>query len=213
MGADRTDRPPFSVGDEEPSFAEFIRRIRLGDERAAAELVARFEPAIRRAVRVGLRDRRLRRLIESVDICQSVFASFFVRTALGRYHLESPDQLFRLLATIARNKLAKQVNRERAGRRDRRRIDPGAVLGDCPAPDGSPSRQPSRQLAARELLEETRRRMSPPERAILARREQGLGWAEIAAELGGSPDALRVRLARAAARITKQLRLDERPDE
>ena len=81
---------------------------------AAAELVERYGPAIRRAVRVRLRDPRLQRLIESVDICQSVFASFFVRTALGQYDIESPDQLLRLLATIARNKLANQARRERA---------------------------------------------------------------------------------------------------
>jgi RNA polymerase sigma factor (sigma-70 family) len=209
MGADRLDFPGSSVGGEEPSFAEFIRRLRDGDERAAAELVARFEPAIRRAVRVGLRDQRLRRLIESVDICQSAFASFFLRAALGQYHVESPDQLIRLLATIARHKLADQANRERARCRDQRRTAPGAVLGDCPAPGSSPSRQ----MAARELVEEARRRMSPQERAILERREQGLEWAEIAAELGGRPDALRVRLARAGARIIKQLGLDEGPDE
>jgi len=83
MGADRTDRLSFTAGGEEPSFAEFIRRVRAGDERAAAELVERYEPAIRRAVRVRLRDPRLRRLIESVDICQSVLATFFVRAALG----------------------------------------------------------------------------------------------------------------------------------
>ena len=55
--------------------------------------------------------------------------------------------------------------------------------------------------------------MTPEERAILERREQGLGWAEIAADLGGSPDGLRIRLSRAAARITRQLGLDEGSDE
>jgi RNA polymerase sigma-70 factor (ECF subfamily) len=160
-------------------------------------------------VRVRLRDSRLRRLIESVDICQSVFASFFVRTALGQYDLERPDQLLRLLVTIARNKLACHANRERADRRDQRRITPEAVLEDCPAPDSSPSRQ----VAARELVQEARKRLTTDERALLERREQGLEWAEIAAELGGSPDALRVRLARAVARITRQLGLDEGPYE
>jgi RNA polymerase sigma-70 factor (ECF subfamily) len=209
MGADRTDRLSLTAGADDPSFAEFIRRIRAGDERAAMELVERYEPAIRRAVRVRLRDPRLRRLIESVDICQSVFASFFVRTALGQYDLESPDQLLRLLATIARNKLVGQANRERAGCRDQRRINPGAVLADCPAPGSSPSRQ----LAARELVQEARKRMTLAERTLLERREQGLEWAEIAAELGGRPDALRIRLARAVARITRQLGLDEEHDE
>ena len=33
-------------------FGDFIRRIRAGDELAARELVARYEPVIRREVRV-----------------------------------------------------------------------------------------------------------------------------------------------------------------
>jgi RNA polymerase sigma-70 factor (ECF subfamily) len=205
MGDGRKDQHSFTEGGEDLCFAEFIRRVRGGDERAARELVRRYEPAIRRAVRVRLRDPRLRRLVESVDISQSVFASFFVRAGLGQYDLGSPDQLLRLLATIARNKLACRANRERAGRRDQRRINPGAVLEDCPAPGSSPSRQ----VAALELVREARGRMTPEERALQERREQGLGWAEIASELGGSPDALRVRLARAVARITRQLGLDE----
>jgi RNA polymerase sigma-70 factor (ECF subfamily) len=209
MGVNHPDRPSTTSGGEGPSFAEFMRRIRAGDERAAVELVERYEPAIQRAVRVRLRDPRLRRLIESADICQSVFASFFVRTALGQYDLDSPDQLLRLLTTIARNKLACQANRERADRRDHRRITPGAVLGDYPASGSSPSQH----LAARELVQEARRRMTPEEQQLLKRREQGRGWAEIAAELGGSPDALRMRLARAVARITRELGLDEGPVE
>ena len=200
--------PPGSNGDD-PGFAELLRRVRSGDERAAAELVARYGPAIRRAVRVRLRDPSLQRLIESVDICQSVFASFFVRAALGQYDLESPDQLLKLLATIARNKLAYHARRERADRRDQGRLDRGAVIEDCPATVSSPSCQ----LAARELVEEARRRLSPEERALLERRTAGLGWAEIARELGGTPDALRIRLARAVARIARQLHLDEAPDE
>ncbi len=87
MGADHPDRSSITAGDGEYSFAEFIRRVRAGDERAAMDLVERYEPSIRRAVRVRLRDPRLRRLIESVDMCQSVFGSFFVRTALGQYDL------------------------------------------------------------------------------------------------------------------------------
>ena len=209
MGADRTDRLSFTAGGEEPSFTEFIRRVRAGDERAAAELVERYEPAIRRAVRVRLRDPRLRRLIESVDICQSVLATFFVRAALGQYDLENPDQLLKLLTTVARNKLAGQANRERADRRDQRRINPGAVLEECLAPGSSPSHQ----VSNRELVQEARRRMTPEELAILVRRDQGMEWAEIAAEMGGRPDALRIRLSRAVARITRQLGLDEGFDE
>ena len=84
----------------ESSFHDLIRRIRDRDETAAAELVAKYEAAIRRVVRIHLRDVRLRRVLDSMDVCQSVLASFFVRAALGQYELDSPDQLLGLLATI-----------------------------------------------------------------------------------------------------------------
>ena len=55
--------------------------------------------------------------------------------------------------------------------------------------------------------------MTPDERRLLEWREQGREWAEIAREFGGRPDALRVRLARAVARIARELGLDEGPDD
>lgn len=209
MGASWADLRPAGCDGGNASFEEFIRRLRTGDEGAATDLVQRYEPALRRVVRVRLRDPRLRRLVESVDICQSVFASFLVRASLGQYELETPDRLLRLLATIARKRVAYHANREHAACRDPRRIDPAAVLGDCPAPGSTPSRQ----LAAREIIEQARARMTPDERRLLERREQGREWAEIARELGGRPDALRIRLARAAARIARELGLDEQPDD
>src|SRR2546421_6543117 len=105
----------------EDLFVDLIQRVRAGEQNAAAELVRRSEPAIRRVVRVHLRDPRLRRVLDSTDIAQSVLATFFVRANLGQYELDSPESLLRLLATIARNKLTNQANRQRAGRRDYRR--------------------------------------------------------------------------------------------
>src|SRR5260370_4819279 len=84
---------------DETSFFEFIKRVRAGDEQAATELVRQYETEIRREVRLRLRDGRLRRGFDSVDICQSVLASFFVRAALGQYELEEPQQLIKLLVT------------------------------------------------------------------------------------------------------------------
>jgi RNA polymerase sigma factor (sigma-70 family) len=195
------------------SFRALIARVRAGDEQAAAELVRRYEPAIRRAARVRLVDTRLNRLLDSMDICQSVLASFFVRAALGQFELETPDQLLRLLATMTRNKLAGQVKAHRAARRDFRRV--AAAPDDGGEPDGCAGRTagqdptPSREIAARELLDEALRRFSPEERRILDGREQGGQWAEIAAELGVSPDAIRKKLARAVDRVAHELGLDE----
>src|SRR5262245_29921470 len=109
-----------ATGNED--FPVLVRRVSAGEPEAAAELVRRYEPAIRRAARVRLVYTRLNRLLDSMDICQSVMASFFVRAALGQYELETPEQLLKLLATMTRNKLANQVKGHRAIRRDFRRL-------------------------------------------------------------------------------------------
>src|SRR5262245_30824868 len=106
---------------DDPSFTEFIQRIRAGDAEAAEELVRRYEPAIRLEVQFRLRDTPLARSLDSMAICQSVLASFFVRTAAGQYDLERPEQLRALLVSMARTKLAFQARRGRAQRRDNRR--------------------------------------------------------------------------------------------
>jgi RNA polymerase sigma-70 factor (ECF subfamily) len=117
---------------------------------------------------------------------------------------------------MTRNKLAGQVKGHGAARRDFRRVttaqgdrdgesDAGAerIAGQDPTP--------SRDLAARELLEEALRRLSPEEKRILDCREQGGQWAQIADELGSSPEAIRKRLARAVDRVAHELGLDESP--
>jgi RNA polymerase sigma-70 factor (ECF subfamily) len=190
---------------DEADFATLIERVRAGDEEAAAVLVQRYEPAIRRAVRIRLTDAHLGRVLDSMDICQSVLASFFVRAALGQYELKAPQQLLQLLATMARHKLADQVDREHAGRRDSRRLEPGnSDVHDVAAAAASPSKQ----VTTRELLQEVQSRLSPEERQLMELRGQGLGWAEIAKQLGGSPEALRKRLTRAGNRVAQEIGLD-----
>ena len=99
----------------ETSFPELIQRVRARDETAAAELVQRYEPAIRTVIRAQLTDKSLRRLFDSIDICQSVLANFFMRTALGEFAIEGPEQLLALLTTMARNRLQDHVNRQKSG--------------------------------------------------------------------------------------------------
>jgi RNA polymerase sigma-70 factor (ECF subfamily) len=195
---------------ENAAFADFIRRIRAGDDQAARELVQLYEPVIRREVRLRLRDQRLASRFDWTDICQSVMASFFVRAAAGQYDLEKPDQLLRLLVIMARNKLTKQVRRNSADRRDYRRVearDP-AYLDERSAAVPSPSRF----VAGRELLEEFRRRLSGDERLLADLRGQGYEWAEIAARLGGTAEGCRKRLARAIDRVEQQLERNQTGD-
>src|SRR5262249_41625524 len=158
-------------------------RVRTGSQDAATELVRRYEPLVRRTIRLRLRDSRLRRELDSLDICQSVLGSFFVRTALGQYQLDSPDDLVKLLQVMARNKLAGQGRKPRAERED-------GLNGEEVIAAGA---SPSREVAARNLLEEVRKRLPEADRRMAELRTQGKEWAEIAVELGGSAEALRKR--------------------
>jgi RNA polymerase sigma-70 factor (ECF subfamily) len=179
------------------SFADLVRRIRARDEAAATELVRRYEPAIRRSVRLRL-DPRLRRTCDSMDICQAVLGSFFARAASDQYDLETPEHLLKLLATMARHKLSKTRRHQQQARRDHRRETGRALEHELKAPGPSPSQH----LGAKELLAEIRLRLSAKEQQMMELRHQGRDWAAIAAELGGSPEALRKKLARAIARVT-----------
>src|SRR5436190_14561840 len=107
---------------EASPFTALIGRVRAGDPEAAAELVRQYEPQIRRIIRLRLTDPRLNRVLDSMDICQSVLANFFVRAAAGQFELDQPEQLLKLLATMARNKLLNQAKRHRTRRRDQRRL-------------------------------------------------------------------------------------------
>lgn len=191
---------------DETTFTAFIKRIRSGDEQATADLVKRYEPEIRREVRLRLRDPRLRRDFDSMDICQSVLASFFVRAALGQYELDRPEQLLRLLVTMARNKLIYQVRRQRRQRRDNRLMDESGQEKLHTVASGA---SPSDVVAQREILQKVRERLNEEERKIADLRGQGREWAEVAAQLGGTPEGRRKQLARAIERVAEELGLDE----
>ena len=194
---------------EAPEFRELIRRVRDRDQDAAQELVRRYESVIRRVIRIRLRDAGMRRLLDSTDICQSVLASFFIRTALGQYEVDSPAQLLNLLTTIARNKLTNQAARLRAKRRDIRRDADSADLSPNVADDAS---DPSEQASARELLEKVRDRLDPRERYLAEQRALGRTWQELADELGGTDVALRKKLTRALNRVMTDLGLGDDGD-
>jgi RNA polymerase sigma factor (sigma-70 family) len=194
-----------SIG-EMDDFRELIARVRVGDQGAASELVRRYEPLIRREVRLKLENSRLRRVLDSMDVCQSVLASFFVRTAAGEYDLDQPGQLVQLLVKIARNKVASAARREFSQRRDGRRLDAGGhTLSALAAPEPGPSVV----VASAELLYAFRERLSTDERRLADLRVDGNSWGEIAAALGGTADARRVQLGRAIDRVARELQIDD----
>ena len=184
-------------------FRDLVRRVRAGEPQAAADLVRFYEPEIRRVIRVRLVNPQLQRVFDSMDVAQSVFANFFVRAGTGQFDLDTPADLIKLLATMARHKLTDLARRHKAQRRDAGRAAGAEGLDQRPSDDATPSRA----VADAELLTEARKRLSPEERYVADQRAAGRDWAEIAEELGVGAEALRKRYARAVARVAEELGL------
>ena len=189
---------------DEVDFLSFIDRIRAGDSHAAAQLVARYEPVIRREIRMRLDDQKLIRAFDSMDICQSVLASFFVRTAAGQYDIGSAAQLVTLLVNMARNKLISAARREFRQRRDLRRRAEPVPLDDLP----DHRRTPADELDDRQLLDSIYSRLTADELRISRLRSQGAAWEEVATEMGGTPQGRRMQFSRALDRIALELNLE-----
>jgi RNA polymerase sigma-70 factor (ECF subfamily) len=151
-----------------------------------------------------LTDPSLRRVLDSLDICQSVLGNFFVRATAGEFKLETPEQLIKLLVTMARNRLTDHALHYQAARRDHRRNE--QVNNDGELADSGPS--PSDEVSGKELLKAFQSKLSAEERYLADQRALGRPWAEIAVEMGSKPDALRIQLDRAVKRISRELGLE-----
>ena len=69
--------------------------------------------------------------------------------------------------------------------------------------DAQPS--PSEIVARKEILERMQTLLSDEERQIIDLRNQGLGWDEVATQLGGSGQARRMQMSRGIERLTRKL--------
>jgi DNA-directed RNA polymerase specialized sigma24 family protein len=103
---------------------------------------------------------------------------------------------------MARNKLVSRVRSERRQIRDIRRVSEHSDALDRAA-DAQPS--PSEIVARKEILERMQTLLSDEERQIIDLRNQGLGWNEVATQLGGSGQARRMQMSRGIERLTRLL--------
>jgi len=186
-------------------FDELLHRVRRGESDAAFQLVREYESAIRVAVRTHLSDPALRRQFDSIDICQSVLASFFLRAASGQYDLHEPPQLVALLTRMAQNKLAMQARRQHQQRRDVRRVG-GLPDGSAAPEDKAPG--PAKQAVDRDLLSRAYALMDPEVRQIADCRAGGIDWPTIAVRLGGTAEARRKQFRRAIDDIAQTLGIE-----
>jgi len=94
----------------EDRFQDLIVRVRAGDQDASTQFARMFEPLVLRVVRFAMRKhtshRKIRSRLGSSDVCQSVFKRLFAGLKEGRFELNQPEQLKKLLRIMSRFKIA-----------------------------------------------------------------------------------------------------------
>lgn len=181
----------------EEDFSELMLRIRRGDQDAARQLVESYEPEIRRAARLRMTDPQLRRLVDSVDICQSVFGRFFRGASDGTLEMQKPEQLLALLTTMTRNRV---IDEHRRNTSSKRFVASSAIQMEASELQDE-GKGPKTATAEKELLSEVRSRLRPDELVIADLRNEGHSWDEISEKLKQSSEGLRKQLDRAIMRV------------
>ncbi len=187
------------------SFSELLQRVRLGDADAARTLVDQYESAIRIAVRARMSSPALRRHFDSMDVCQSVFGSFFFRMASGVYDVDQPEQLVALLMGIARNKLAMRVRYQFQQCRDTRRVN---SLESRQETSLNREPDPTASVINADLVDRAFGLMDEESQKIAQMRANAATWAEVASMLGGTAEGRRKQYGRVVDRVAETLGVD-----
>jgi RNA polymerase sigma-70 factor (ECF subfamily) len=118
-----TDTPVQQGGgnnSDEKSDRSLVREIRFGDQIAANDLFDRYIGRLRSLANRQLAGEISGR-VDSDDITQSIFRTFFRRLQGGQYSVPEGDSIWRLLTTIALNKIRTVGKHHRAAKRDIRK--------------------------------------------------------------------------------------------
>jgi RNA polymerase sigma-70 factor (ECF subfamily) len=99
------------------SFHDLAARLRNRDDDAAATVFHRFTHRLIALARLHL-DSRVRQKVDPEDVLQSVYKSFFLRAAEGRFDLADWGDLWSLLVVITLRKCGRVRNRYRTASRD-----------------------------------------------------------------------------------------------
>ena len=186
-------------------FHSLIKRVRRGDAAAAEQLIRESESDLRIIARAVLLDSQLRRVVDSMDICQSVLGNFFLRVMAGQYDIESPEALRALLGAMVRNKVIDHARKLHSQKRGDGK--PVAPLNEAIAHQDQPT--PSEAVALQEIISIAINRLSEREREIVQLRNQGESWDAIATVYNCTPDAVRKQMKRGLDRVANELHLED----
>lgn len=183
--------------DTDHTSRRLLARAGLGDSSAAARLVERYLPRLRRWVR-GKVPRRARGGLDSSDLVQDAFLRALPR--VGALSLPGKRALGAYLYQAVQNRVIDE--HRRLGRRGGHEAPGDDIPSDAPSP--------FEQLLTLENAERYRAALaalSPEDRQlIVAHVELDYNHAQLGALTGRRPNAARMALQRAIARLAERLR-------
>ena len=195
--------------DETPSewtSLVLLERFRHGDDLAAEAIFSRYFERLTALARSRLSPRLASRT-DHEDIVLSVYRSFFVGVRAGRFALIRGGDLWRLLASITRHKLLRQLRYQRADCRSVEIELPLDQVDEGRIPGRQDEATPEDALALADELEYVFSRLNHLGRRVLELRLQGAQLSEIADETGRSERTVRRTLAQ--IRELLAMRLDD----
>jgi RNA polymerase sigma-70 factor (ECF subfamily) len=188
-----------------PSDRSLLRRLRQGSDDAATALYLRYVHRLR-ALAQAQTSARLARLVDTEDIVQSIFGSFFRGASQGFYEVPAGEELWRLFVVIALNKIRAKGNYFRAAKRDVRVTIQSNELDERQSPSG---RGYEEDLAFLRLtVEEALEKLPPQHKQVVTLRIEGHEVAEIAQQTGRSHRTVERILQHARQRLTELLQGD-----
>ena len=185
-----------------PEFPEFLADFRTGDPQAIEDFLRDIDPFLRQIIRLRMIDSRLRRVLDTSDILQSLLKDFLSRKQNDTPPGGATGGLRAYLVAAAHKKILARL------RRECRQL--GSLPDDWDAVSPEPS--PAQQAEQRDLYQVVRARLSEDKRRLFDLCAQGLTWPEIAQQVSGKPNVLRVRLRRAIMAILSDLKGEESSD-
>jgi len=159
-----------------------IERLRAGDPQAAEKLFACYAERLRHLAGRNL-SRKVAGRMDSEDVVQSVFRTFFRRNARGEFQIDSSAKIWRLLVKITLLKARAKGRYHTAEKRDvRSETLPSEDAGWLQVLAREPG--PAEAAAFVDLIESLVKERPPLFREVLQLRLEGQGPTAIAKQLG-----------------------------
>lgn len=168
-----------------------LRRYRRGDGDAATELYVKYAGRLQDVVNSNTSE-QLSRRVESDDVVQSVFRTFFRRVSEGYFEVPRGEEIWSLFLVLALNKIRQAARYHYRGKRDFRLTTQLRDVEIASAQESTPF------VILRATIQELYHGLSTSQRRMVEMRIQGYELKEIATETR--------RSTRTVERVLKQFR-------